>query len=431
MGKGFAWLTTGTLALLAACGPGAAELTSGQIPILGGQQVAEGEYLEVVLVNAQDFMCSGTLITPRVVLTAAHCLDFPGLLARQVVVRFGESQIQSSGILAGEFLIHPDWDSDALLNDLALIRLERNAPIEARPVPHLPQALELTGGDVGADLLFVGFGVNSWGGSGIKMQMNAALQIVCTRTYGCHYAKPNTICIDQEPTGICSGDSGGPAFVERDGVRYVAGVNSYTSEGCQYFGCATKVDEFQAFIDDFVGAADGTACELDDECASRVCSDGVCCDQDCDGLCQACDLPGQEGTCGSLPDGTRCDDGDHCNGQETCQAGSCEAGQALVCEDAIGCTRDLCDPKTGCVFPPSILECFDDNPCTDDLCDPQSGCQHTALPDGTVCDLGSTCAAGLCVASASDDGCGCGHSGASSGLAWLGLVWLGLRRRRR
>jgi hypothetical protein len=41
----------------------------------------------------------------------------------------------------------------------------------------------------------------------------------------------------------------------------------------------------------------GPGCQGNDQCASGFCSQGVCCDRACDGACQACNLPGREGTC--------------------------------------------------------------------------------------------------------------------------------------
>ena len=41
----------------------------------------------------------------------------------------------------------------------------------------------------------------------------------------------------------------------------------------------------------------GAACESGDTCESGFCSDGLCCDQVCDGACAACDMPELEGTC--------------------------------------------------------------------------------------------------------------------------------------
>ncbi|MBW1785062.1 MAG: hypothetical protein JRK53_00365 [Deltaproteobacteria bacterium] len=44
-----------------------------------------------------------------------------------------------------------------------------------------------------------------------------------------------------------------------------------------------------------------------------------------------------------------CDDGDACNGLETCSAGVCQPGTPLDCDDGDACTEDSCDPVSGCV----------------------------------------------------------------------------------
>ncbi|HQN02217.1 MAG TPA: hypothetical protein PLL36_14145, partial [Candidatus Hydrogenedentes bacterium] len=49
-----------------------------------------------------------------------------------------------------------------------------------------------------------------------------------------------------------------------------------------------------------------------------------------------------------------------------------------VCEDADVCTKDACDPETGCVFTP--VDCDDGDPNTEDACDPVTGvCIHTPI----------------------------------------------------
>lgn len=44
-----------------------------------------------------------------------------------------------------------------------------------------------------------------------------------------------------------------------------------------------------------------------------------------------------------------CDDGEFCNGSETCVNGSCRSGVPVDCDDADVCTDDTCDPAMGCV----------------------------------------------------------------------------------
>src|SRR5262249_20740471 len=78
----------------------------------------------------------------------------------------------------------------------------------------------------------------------------------------------------------------------------------------------------------------------------------------CDGKDNNCDGQIDEGA-------SLCDDGNLCNGHETCASGACVAGTPLNCDDH--------------------------NPCTVDSCDPVAGCVHTNVADGTACNDGNAC----------------------------------------
>ena len=119
-----------------------------------------------------------------------------------------------------------------------------------------------------------------------------------------------------------------------------------------------------------------------------------------------------------VPNGTSCSDGNVCNGNDTCQNGSCTHGLALNCNDGNPCTVDTCDPIAGCqhgVAPDGtpcpdgnlcngaetcqsgvctagpVLNCNDNNYCTTDLCNPTTGCYHTPVTDGASCSDGNLC----------------------------------------
>src|SRR5207244_5692588 len=50
-----------------------------------------------------------------------------------------------------------------------------------------------------------------------------------------------------------------------------------------------------------------------------------------------------------VPDGTPCGDGDECNGDEACAAGTCMRRPPPDCDDDDPCTRDACVPGHGCI----------------------------------------------------------------------------------
>jgi hypothetical protein len=101
-----------------------------------------------------------------------------------------------------------------------------------------------------------------------------------------------------------------------------------------------------------------------------------------------------EGICTGTPT-VRCDDGDVCDGVETCDpaTGTCVAGPVPVCNDANRCTDDACHPVSGCVYTPNTAPCFDGNACTtNDIC---SGGVCTGIlvlcSDGDLCNGTETC----------------------------------------
>lgn len=386
---------------LSACGPQyKAEYESSSQNIINGQLVAQGEHMETVIVdNQKEYMlCSGTLIAPRVVLTAAHCVvDTSGeeLDPQNYIIDFGNVWDTNDNVEVIEVRVHPEYvrivsgdHSSSKANDLALLRLADAAPANVQPVPALPKSLMITSDDVGVSLEFVGFGVDEIGDRGVKRKIHKEIAKVCTSSSGClwnvsYWAAPNSICIINQPGGVCSGDSGGPAFITLENQVYVAGVTSYGGDSeCKTFGCSTKVDHFEDFIQEFLPADNGIGCSYNSECHSGHCVQGVCCD-------------------------TSCSNDNLCDGEETCPNGFCTGGQQLDCDDGDSCTADVCDQVSGCENIP-IPNCY--APCKE--------CQEC-----------QKCLDGICVDTdkCSDDNGGCNQAGNSpnilAGLLLGLIVW--------
>jgi MYXO-CTERM domain-containing protein len=403
-------------------------------PIINGQTDTSLDHMSIVLVMSNGGMCSGTLIAPRVIMTAAHCAD--GISPGSFTIKFGNSIYTATDRYVDDKWVHPYYNEQQITNDIALLRLSSNAPSGVVPIPYLPKSIGITTADVGSTPIeFVGFGMTDPYddySSGTKMTLTDTLSWVCYSGGGCGYYNPgqmNTICINDTPGGLCSGDSGGPALVSRGGQEYVAGISSYVGGNCEQFSCCTKVDEFEDDIRDFIGGLNGVSCSSAAQCDSGKCVDGVCCASNCPAECMGCNVPGHLGECVEVSNGTFCLDNDLCNGPETCQNGSCVSGQPLDCSNANKCTGETCDPAQGCLFEPmangtscsngnacdgaetclngmctsgTALNCNDNNPCTADSCNPAvGGCLNTDLADGTNCGGGlcgeATCSAGKCI----------------------------------
>lgn len=232
--------------------------------------------------------CSGTLITPTVVLTAAHCLDVASagkpkpttISAGAVAIYVGNHAAvdpapQVFGVV--EARIHPSYNRFSNNNDIGLLRLA--APVNGvAPVPALPQALGLTNGDIGTLMNFAGFGLTENGDSGVKLQVDLPLGGLGCSVPGCPSPGDAATMVSYRQGGVggpCSGDSGGPMFVYRGGAAYVGAVTSYGDAACTIYGVSARADAAAAVISAFTNVAPPPP---PGGCGDGVCGQGESCD---------------------------------------------------------------------------------------------------------------------------------------------------------
>jgi len=129
---------------------------------------------------------------------------------------------------------------------------------------------------------------------------------------------------------------------------------------------------------------DGEFCNGIETCVEGACQAAI---DPCPG--QTCDEDGD--TCVEcLVDGD-CDDRLYCNGAETCVGGTCQEGSTVDCNDGISCTADSCNETTdSCDYVPNDSFCDDGLFCTGtEKCDPAKDCQPGTgdpCPEGQTCD---------------------------------------------
>jgi hypothetical protein len=406
--------------------------TPAPLPIVGGTDAVTCEYPSAVAMLEDDetpVMCSGSLVAPDVVLTAAHCL----IPERPIVaIGFGEA-----GQVFGEpaFTVapesceqHPDYAAFGT-TDIAYCKL-------AEPVTNVPIVPLLAGCEVdvlqpGQAVTIVGFGA-TWGtydeqteslmtmGVGAKRYTTQTIDSVDLDVVEVNMLGPNG------SQSACFGDSGGPAMVElADGTWRVFGAGShlfdpggqpppmqegnicgvgvaysYATPTIEWLEAQTGVDltpcwDGDAFVEGCGESptAPGTASgSWDDGCAGGAVGGGAA----------TCMAAGETGTDG----GSSSDDG--ADGTEGSSSGAAESG-----------TTTTIDPTTG-----------DDG---------SSGTPADGSGDASAGTTGATSSPGESSGStgdgtneAGDGGGGCGCVAApGSGAPWLLTIAVARRRRRR
>uniref|UniRef100_A0A1I8ND40 Peptidase S1 domain-containing protein n=1 Tax=Musca domestica TaxID=7370 RepID=A0A1I8ND40_MUSDO len=203
--------------------------------------------------------CGSSIIAPRFILTAAHCVD--GRNAGQISVQYATTTISAKGdnvIPVKRIIMHEGYNpSNSYANDIALLELYGtlvfnyktlapvNLPDPYFEIPQLPE---------GVPGVLAGWGLNETGGYIQNTLQEVNLKIYsdneCQERHNYQTNPEYHICggVDEGGKGQCSGDSGGPLLYNGN---VQLGIVSWSRKPCTiapYPGVYTKVSHYIHWI---------------------------------------------------------------------------------------------------------------------------------------------------------------------------------------
>jgi secreted trypsin-like serine protease len=270
----------GAILALALCVPAGAAASGGaQASIVGGSTATIEQFPYLAYIEAgnshRGFACTGSVVAPRVVLTAGHCVEdvetgtFSKPAEYKVAIGVANPKLASAENVYDVVATHafPNFDPGIVHGDAALLILSR--PTSAPPLA-IAGTAEAALYEGGASVAVAGWGVTQAENRQAPSNMRTTTMTVqkdttCSRkTKGFYadYSAAVQLCLLSTPkktSGTCFGDSGGPAVATRpDGTPVELAIISVVGPLCspQTPNVLTRVDYVSTWVGEWIAATE-------------------------------------------------------------------------------------------------------------------------------------------------------------------------------
>jgi secreted trypsin-like serine protease len=247
--------------------PAGAQAAKAKASVVGGKPASLADVgFTVAILEKGRFICSGAVISPSRVVTAAHCVTGP---ATDLAVITGRADLKASGgqvIGVTGATVHPDA-TDTFRNDLAVLALA--SPTTAPPIQIATPEEDAATTALGMPLTIAGFGDRNPFAFG-KAKLGTLFAATLFSRPGCKRYKKRffvaqMICANGAPykrflglrlmRSACPGDSGGPLIATTPGGPRLVGTVSFGFSSffllCAehgFPGVFTRTSAYQSFL---------------------------------------------------------------------------------------------------------------------------------------------------------------------------------------
>jgi hypothetical protein len=253
------------MSLVACSNPSSNAISNGEIAdgIIGGQNVTGSEPFAGQIVAVYNVkltaLCTGSILTNDVVITAAHCVEdeTTGAPADPADLRiiFGSDLSQKSIVVEGaiEFQEAPgraqDANNDLNESDISLIKFAGGLPPGYAPATVLTDTSLIQNG---ATSTLAGYGIDDGKATSGDTGGAGVLRYVTVTILNAAYSQSEVLFDQTEGKGACHGDSGGPAYMMVNGQPLLYGVTSRgvndPNNDCSVSAAYTSIPYYASWI---------------------------------------------------------------------------------------------------------------------------------------------------------------------------------------